>query len=520
MIGRQQTVGVALLGALALGSCGSSEAPSTSSLPVVEVSFLGQPTRALFEQPPAGKDKRWVKGRYRDVDGRERAGKFALRGFSAWHHGQRKPSMRLKPKGKRHGSPKYVELSRPEDPLTICNWLPDHLGAALGLLHEHSQPVRVLLNGRDAGVYLRSVRPGDDLCDLAGRPRSVFFKGDSLGDRRRFDLWTSGASWRRMGRPQEGATVALHEMVAALQQPPSMDSIGRLGRAIDLEVAARVSAVASLVGSIHADAVHNHVLYYNVESRRLEPLLWDANGFGIHAEPEVAVDVARHPLAERLLCSPEFLHRRNEILWEQLQGPGSAENLIATMERRVGEIDAALRTDPEIAGLVLRRGVFELDVIDYDDLAEARADFVAFVQRREAYLEQWFDQARVAMVPAAGDPDHTLVTVFGSVAVRLSRQDGRAVSSADGRDASLLWPGVSAELVDDRQLQKADGRGVSAPHPNPVPLQYKIACPIGHLRVHNAFTGREVASEASPPVARSRSVHPWSGAAVTPATPR
>ena len=46
-------------------------------------------------------------------------------------------------------------------------------------------------------------------------------------------------------------------------------------------------AVASLVGSIHADAVHNHVMYYNPETGRIEPLLWDANGFGIHAEPEL-----------------------------------------------------------------------------------------------------------------------------------------------------------------------------------------------------------------------------------------
>jgi predicted neutral ceramidase superfamily lipid hydrolase len=52
-----------------------------------------------------------------------------------------------------------------------------------------------------------------------------------------------------------------------------------LHAALDLELAARALAVASLVGSIHADAVHNHVLFYNAKSRRLEPLLWDANGF-------------------------------------------------------------------------------------------------------------------------------------------------------------------------------------------------------------------------------------------------
>lgn len=520
MVGRQIVLGSAFAGALALGSCGLRQATSESDLAVVEIAFAGSSTAALFDPPPAGKDKRWVKVRYRDVDHREGAGKVALRGFSAWHHGRSKPSLRLKPKGKRRRGPASVELSRPEDPLAICNWLPDHIGAGLGLMHEHSEPVRLLLNGRDCGVYLRSIRPGDDLCDAAGRPRSAFFKGDSLGDRRHLDLWASSASWRTFGTWQPSATEALEELLAALREPPTAGSLRRLAGAIDLEQAARLMAVASLVGSIHADAVHNHVMYYNPETGRIEPLLWDANGFGIHAEPELAVNVARHPLAARLLSSPRFLHRRNEVLWEQMRGPASAEKLIAAVDQRLAEIDAALQTDPEIARLVLRRGVFELDEVGYAGLQGARREFLDFVERREAYLERWFQRARVSMVPLAKDPSHTLVTVFGDVAVKLSRTDGAEVLSADGRDAALLWPGIREALVDDRQHQESDGRGVSAPHGVPAALQYVVACPVAQLNLRNAFTGQAVSAEPSPEASKSRSVHPWSESAITPSSPR
>lgn len=492
----------------------------TSSLPAVVVQTTSEPVQTLFAPPEAGKNKRWLKVDFRDVDGVLRRGKVALRGFSAWHHGRKKPSLRINPKGPGYGGVNFVELSRPEDPLAVCNWLPDQLGAGLGLMHEHSEAVRLRLNGRNLGVYLRSVRPGEDLCAAEGRPIGTFFKGDSLGDRRHLDLWAGSASWRAIGSKHGKAIEALDEMLAALREPATAATFRRLQGVLDLDAMARVLAVASLVASIHADSAHNHVLFYDYDKQQLEPLLWDANGFGIHADPELAVEVARHPLAARLLCFPEFLHRRNQVLWQLLHGAGSADGLVATVDRRLANLDSALRSDPEIARLVLRRGVFEVEAIDYDDLPSARADFVQFVERRETHLTHWFGDARVTWSSSPEDPEQTNVTVFGAVAIKLSRRDGAAVRAADGRDASILWPGIGERLVDVRQLQHTGGRGVSAPHGVPAPMHYVIACPAEQLLAHNAFTDEAVAPTSVAPVPLStRSAHPWQHAS-TPATPR
>lgn len=513
-------VGMAFCG-LALAACSPDPVASESSLPVVEV-MLKEPYSALFESPPRDERKRWVKARYADLDGSKQKGSVALRGFSAWHHGPSKPSIRIKAKakGKKRTGPKTIELSRPEDPLAICNWLPDQLGAELGLMHEHSSAVRLVLNGRDLGVYMRSLRPGNELCDAEGRPRGMFLKGDCLGTSRHFDLWQSSTSWDRRGEEDSDAIVALNELLAVLAQAPDATSLPRLGAVLDLEKTARMQAVASLVASIHADRVHNHVLFYDAAARRLEPLLWDANGFGIHAEPELAVDVARHPISERLLCHPEFVHRRNEVLWGLLRGSGSAAQMVATVDRRLGELDAAFVTDPEIARLVLRRGVFEAEAIRYEELPDARAAFVTFVERREAHLSNWFDDARVAFEPVPTNPAHSIVTVFGAVAVRMSRRDGAPLLTPDGRDASLLWPGVSAELIVEHQLRAADGHGVSAPHGVPAVLRYLVACPADQLRANNAFTTREITPSPVPESTRTRSVHPWQSTTATPVTPR
>lgn len=380
--------------------------------------------------------------------------------------------------------------------------------------------MRVRLNGRDLGVYLRSVRPGDDLCAAEARPVGTFFKGDSIGSRTQFALWEGSASWRAIGRKDQQASDALDELLSTLREPPSVASSVRLSSVLDLEKMARAMAVASLAGSIHADAVHNHVLFYDYEKQQLEPLPWDANGFGIHAEPELAVDVARHALAARLLCSPDFLHRRNEVLWQMLHGEGRADRMVAAIDQRLASLDVALRSDPEIARLVLRRGVFEVDALDYEELLEARAEFVQFVEWREAHLKKWFGAARVSVTPSPNNPEHSLVTVFGTVAIKVSRRDGEAVVAADGRDASLLWPVIGERLIDVRQLQPADGRGVSAPHGVAAPLHYTVACPAEQLLVRNAFTDEEVNASAVNGVQLfTRSLHPWQHVR-SPATPR
>jgi len=517
MPGRPPLLAILALGLLGFASCRRSATLAPTTLPTVEVTLDNEPLEALFERPPTGKNKRYVAVTFRDVDGLARRAKVALRGFSAWHHGRTKPSLRVKPKGRANGLPEFVELSRPEDPLALCNWLPDQLAHELGLLHERSQPVRMVIDGSRRGVYLRSLRPGDDLCAAAGRPRGTWWKGDSLGARRHLDLWAGSASWRSIGADDPRATRALDEMLAALREPASPESWDRLAAVLDLEAAAKVSALAALVGSIHADAFHNHVLFYDPARDRLEPMLWDANGFGVHAEPSLAVDVMRHPLAARLSCHPEFVHRRNEILWALMHGSGGAEELIASADALLEHLDPVLQEDPEIARLVLRRGVFEVDPLDYERLPEARAAFADFVRERHACLRDHFSCAAIAIDPVPGHSGRSQVTVFGSVAVALSRTDGAAVVSVTGRDASLLWPGLSSELTDVRQHRQADGRGVSAPFAERAAMRYLVDCPPDLLIARNAFTERFVKRTAEPPPAvATRSLKPWSFAQHSP----
>ncbi|HEX5052015.1 MAG TPA: CotH kinase family protein [Planctomycetota bacterium] len=492
--------------ALAFGAGCAPAGPTAPGLPTVRIDFPARGFDALFGAPGNAGDRPRVPATFTDVDRAPVAAKASLRGFSAWHHGAAKPSLRLEQKAA--GAAEFVELSRPEDALAICNWLPDRLAVGLGLMNAHSEPVQLVLDRRNAGVYLRSLRPGDDLA-AAGRQRGTFWKGDSLGARRNIDLWAGSAGWRASGADDARARQVLDELLATLREPATPQALRRLAGVLDVEVAARGAAVAVLVGSMHADRAHNHVLFFDPTRDALEPLLWDANGFGIHAEPSLPVEIARHPLAARLLCDPRFVHRRNQVLWDLLHGAGSAAALIATVREHVARWQPVLRADPGLGRLCLRRGAFELEPVAADELPSVLADFERFVTQRERTLLAHFGDARASVEPDARRTGVAHVTVFGAVAVRVSRRDGGPVVSCDGREAGLLLPGLSEQLFAAPQHAPRDGRGVAAPHAAPAALRYTIAAAPDLLVLKNAFTGEPVAPLAAPPDLPTRSVHPW-----------
>lgn len=510
---RLRTVVACALPAAALSAVLAWPRPESAGagIPTVRVGFAEQDPEALFAS--GGEEERTrLRVHFTDVDGATVAAKASRRGFSPWHHGRVKPSLRIEQTPARDElRPRWIELSRPEDPLAIANWLPDRLCDGLGLLHAATAPVHLLLDGDDFGVYLRSLRPGDDLAAAAGRARGTFCKGDAIGERRRLDLWADAAAWRTSGAESPRAQALLRELLERLREPASAENLERLAAVFDVAAAARAHAVAVLVGSIHADRAHNHVLFADPTKDCLEPLLWDANAFGIHAEPTLPVEVARHPLAERLLCDPRFVHARNEVLWHLLGHDGSAAELAEAVRTHLAAMAKALADDPQIARLRLQRGEFVVEAVPLQDLPQELARLRTFVTVREQLLREHFAAARVHVAPLAGDASGSVVTVFGSVGVRVARADGTGVQAMDGRPADLLLPGLSQELHAAPQHRLADGRGVAAPHARPAPLVYTLRAPGAELVFRNAHTGDVVPpSREAPPAVATRSVHPWS----------
>lgn len=487
--------------------------PARSALPTLVLSTRPADLARLLTEGATtdAEGKTWLEAELREDDAGAIRGKVTGRGFSDWHRHEAKPSLRFRTRDAGpDGAPRYQELSRPEDVLALCNVLPDRLAEELGLLTARADHVRLFLNDRWCGVYLRSLRPGDDLARAADRLPGTFFKGDSLGERRRLDLWSGAAAWRTFGREEPAAVAALDALLQTLRQPPSPARIAALEQLLDLDHWARAAAIAALTGNIHADRAHNHVLFWRPEDGLLERVPWDQNAFGIHAQPDVPVDVARHPLREALASDPRWLLRRSQILWQLLHGPGSARALEAAADRMLTVIGPDLAADPALGVLQFHRGDWQLKPSTAGDLPRWRERFGAWVRAREQFLRGWLTDARVHVASHPERADWSVVTVFGNVGVRASTRDGRPPRAADGRIADVLLPGRTAALADEPQ-HRVDGIGIPAPHPLPAPLRYEVAAPAAELSFRNVITGAPVAPAAwAPEPVPLRSVHPWS----------
>ena len=322
---------------------GVERAPQTSQLPTIR---LDVPKNTLVKMqkayetgvPELGHDEGGTKPYYKgtfscyDPDGVARKlhrCKICLRGSMPWHHDFAKPSLRIKIKKADHtGGARYIELTRPEDALAMKNWLPAKMGAELGLITEGIDHVRLFMNNKFMGVYLRSMRQDEPMALSYDRMPGTFFKGDFGGN-----LWDSTEHWKMGGDELPEDLLVFEKFIGLLEQPMTRTKIESIKQHLDFEQYARWAALMVVTGSLHTDHVHNHSYFYSGVRGTIEPIPWDCNSFGIHSQVDSPVDAAQHPVMLALMADPAWVHRRNEIIHQMISKDYTVEKLTKIIKK-------------------------------------------------------------------------------------------------------------------------------------------------------------------------------------------
>lgn len=495
-------------------------ASETSRLPTLRLQLdknaMGDMQRALRTGNPQlghqdGGNKPYFPGNYLDETGQLQDCNVSLRGLSPWHHHPEKPSLRVRIKrnditrGRR-----FVELQRPEDVLALRNWIPVKLARGMGLVTELIDHVRVFVNDRYMGVYLRTVRAGEPMALENGRMPGTFFKGDAVGTKLGKDLWTDIDAWDTFATEEEEveivdprARAAMLDFLAVLRRRPSIDTLGQLASSLDLEAYAKWSALMIVTGSLHTDNHHNHMYFWCSNQGLFEPVPWDTNSFGTHAAPIAPVNVVLNPVMDMAIRDPRWVHRRNQIIRDLIEGSASREALHRLIDTEVDRMLADLKADGNLSSLELVRGKWGLAPASVLEIDDYRASFKKWVDERLQFVTTFFADARVTVEPDPGRPGWSRVSVFGNVAIRAERRDGATLTGLDGRDARVLLPGLAAEL--EPAMHK-----VAVPYPKPAPLVYSVEASPQELLFFNAITEQPVAAgNGAPQATTARSIHPW-----------
>ncbi|MEE3372032.1 MAG: CotH kinase family protein, partial [Planctomycetota bacterium] len=420
----------------------SPPVPTHSKLPTLNL-YVKNTT--LADMLKAGSAKPYFKAVLGDENNELLNCKIRMRGRSTWHFQPEKPSIRIRiKKSEIYQGRRYLELTRPEDPLALKNWIPQHIAGQIGLLTDRSDHVRLFINNRYFGVYTRSLRTGERLAIENGRLPGTFFKGDALNGG--MGLWTSSKGWKIDGERAPENIAQFDRFLKLLKQSPSVEAVANLQTVFDMDVYAKWAALMATVGGTHDDKVHNHTYFLCSNQGKIEVIPWDTNGFGFFGRvaPDNPVDEIRHPVARLVLADPAWVHRRNRYVHELLESHARPDTLSRLIDEAVGRTKADMESEVYFSTLLTGIRGTSMQPSAVTDIPLMQAELKDWIRQRHAFLKKYLSQTDVRVQRHPTRPKWSLVAVGGSVAVHVFQGQHVAKKTENNKtNTDLLYPGFA-----------------------------------------------------------------------------
>jgi CotH kinase protein len=310
--------------------------PSDSQLKTIHLKVETGSIQKMASNLPVSAKKQYYDAKLLYPDGSWQDIKYRFRGRSIFHWNPEKPSLRLK---LRKSIPLYglrhINLINPEDRPMISNYFGEQLGQSIGVLTHKTELTRLFINNEFFGVYHMTTREDEEMLRINNRIPGPIFSGDALSPKwiaSQFNVYGDTKILERLN-PMEN-------LVNTMYMESSITKYERLWKIISMEKLARWHALMVLVSSVHTDYMHNHLYYFDPSTGLLEPIVSDINGHILQMFPsprerltmpyepysELPINERIQPLLDIALRDPRFLHRRNEILYNALNGIGSFVN--------------------------------------------------------------------------------------------------------------------------------------------------------------------------------------------------
>ncbi|MBN2210744.1 MAG: CotH kinase family protein, partial [Sedimentisphaerales bacterium] len=142
---------------------------------------------------------------------------------------------------------------------------------------------------------------------------------------------------------------AIERFIHALTIEDNDTFTEEFSKIFDLNDWYNVYAHAAICGFFHCDTFHNHKYYFDPTSGKLRTIVWSLNGLGY---PQEIRDQEFFPPTNvtnlctgRIMAVPELTERKNQRLWEHLQGKLTLEKQLAIYDQLYALIRDDMRAD-------------------------------------------------------------------------------------------------------------------------------------------------------------------------------
>lgn len=333
--------------------------------------------------------------------------KFRMRGKNKWHHEIQKPSLRIVfNKDHPYHGMNHVNLTSPEGRTLIENYYSDLISKRMGLIAHYGELVELYINKKYYGVYHLHSREDESMIRLNKRMPGPIYLGKHLNekwDEKDFEVINLESL---KDTPLKNFN-ALSVLVENLYLNNNWSNQNKLWKILDFDKTARWVAAQNILGSIHSDYEHNHELYFDKTTGKIEPILSDALSLGTFTYPwginrvqkklqsliltekpnyKISINQKTNPILNKILIDPEFYNYRNKIIYEYLKTEFSFSEQKKILKSLYDTIDKSVYQDQHkkyIIGKIGGWGSISFSNFEYELFKE---NVFYFLKNRIDYL--------------------------------------------------------------------------------------------------------------------------------------
>ncbi len=402
--------------------------PKKSALPVFEIYIKGSRLDKLNARlPESGKTFQPANLRIKEKGKKKRSLDFKAdvryRGDSINHWAFPQKSWRVKiARGKYYNNVKVFNLYLPRTQNRVGDFLGYDMANQLGgLIVPEAYPVHFRLNRKFDGLRIFLEQPGQDLLINHGLPPGKLFQGD-IGS---IELYSNAPRHRLFNDP-DGWEVSdpydplsekkgiqdrreIKRLIDLLQEPfDPLSFYIKIQQLVDIEALLRYMALLEIVNSGHVDDTHNQKFYFNPVSGLLSPIVWDTVPY--YWGHSTNMDLASNLLFRTVLQIPEFRRRKNQIIWEALQGNLDTYTLL----NRIEQYTSAIRADVLASVGKFRTTSEDIELFTNSDWERGIKNLRSAIRERNDYLKEQLKTPKVVYDTRSQDQQFFVTVRVGS----------------------------------------------------------------------------------------------------------